>query len=140
MERTEKPPGSYVRGTLCAYCAKATNAGCRWSDTFDPVPGWRAARTLNSYVVYDCPEYLSDRYMNRDPDKLDTEGCIDLLQAMMTQLKDDYMDMPAMRRQIEAFIMNPFVSKLFFFCVPRDLVLRLRKEAKKHDERKKLKP
>ena len=141
-KRNGRPPGSSgpIRETRCIHCANATNRGCSWSDTFDPVDGWKATRTLNSFVVHECPEYVSDRYMCRDPEGLDTEGCINLVEAIMRLMKEDYMDMPEARRQIEAFIRNPLVSKLFFFCVPTDLIARLRKEAWVRDERKRVKP
>lgn len=139
-EKMLSDEASNTKETKCIYCAKATNSGCSWSADYDPVPGWKAKRTLNSFAVQECPEYVSDRHMNHDPEKLDTEGCIELLESMMKLMKEDYMDLPDARRQIEAFIRNPSVRKLFFFCEPADLIKLLRKEAAVRDERKKLKP
>lgn len=54
--------------TLCWRCKKATG-GCAWADCFYPVKGWRAkelslrikkGKTLKTFVVYTCPEYISD--------------------------------------------------------------------------------
>lgn len=56
--------------TLCWKCAKACG-GCSWSSrAHKPVTGWTAERRdlyiqnssvpVESYVVYDCPEYVSD--------------------------------------------------------------------------------
>ncbi len=56
--------------TLCWQCAKACG-GCSWSNkAHKPVEGWTAERRdlhiqnssvpVESYVVYDCPEYASD--------------------------------------------------------------------------------
>lgn len=56
--------------TLCWGCANATG-GCCWSDYWKhrPVPGWKAERndirinsglSAESYIVYECPEYVPD--------------------------------------------------------------------------------
>jgi hypothetical protein len=48
----------------CWTCKKAVN-GCIWSKRFDPVPGWKAEKTIitgngepyDSYKISYCPEY-----------------------------------------------------------------------------------
>lgn len=55
--------------TLCWYCKNAAG-GCRWSDGFRPVPGWKAVATviyssrndegIKSHLVLDCPEFVKD--------------------------------------------------------------------------------
>lgn len=64
--------------TICWHCQNAVpdldgRRGCPWSRSFQPVPGWDAARTdlmayrgvgkwisLGSYLVRSCPLYVSD--------------------------------------------------------------------------------
>lgn len=55
--------------TLCWDCAKAVKK-CSWSRAFKPVKGWEATpsrlkigngKTVDSYIVHKCPEYVSDR-------------------------------------------------------------------------------
>lgn len=121
--------------TLCSTCGKACNSGCAWSDEFDPVPGWKAVRTLNSYYVLDCPEYVSDVGVRRDAQSMDTEGCIQLMEAMMRMARDDYLTMPKSRKAIERFILNPAAKHLIFFAVPEDVVRKLRREADEHDRK-----
>ena len=47
--------------TLCLDCANATNGGCNWSRSLIPVDGWTAYKDKVSYLVIDCPEFISDK-------------------------------------------------------------------------------
>lgn len=54
-------------GQLCWRCANACG-GCSWSKSFEPVTGWTAdpvsvfnhAGEVDSYRIYDCPEFVPD--------------------------------------------------------------------------------
>ena len=121
--------------TLCGYCGKACNDGCAWSERFDPVDGWNAVRTLNSYHVLDCPEFVSDVGKRRDAQSMDTEGCILLLKAVMRLMREDYISLAGARKPIERFIRNPNANNLFFFTTPEDVIRQLRKDAEEHDRK-----
>ena len=62
----------YKKSTLCWHCKNATGL-CSWSKRFIPVKGWKAikttinrengggyAYTYGSYIVLECPQYVSD--------------------------------------------------------------------------------
>ena len=68
------------QNTLCWHCQNSVPAkdpetgeyirGCNWSLNKSPVEGWRATRndlklqnnrTLESYIVHECPMYLEDQ-------------------------------------------------------------------------------
>jgi hypothetical protein len=55
-----------ISGSKCWDCAKY-NSGCSWAENFTPIEGWVATPTKNaygieSYTVYDCPEFVRDAY------------------------------------------------------------------------------
>lgn len=63
----EKPPQDWAEQP-CWTCRKYAG-GCCWSRELQPVPGWRATRTikfqgtcggLESYAIHECPEYEPD--------------------------------------------------------------------------------
>lgn len=114
--------------TLCSYCGNACNSGCSWSDSLEPVDGWEAVQNKNGYFVVDCPKFYIDDWRKRvNPDDLDTDGCLNLMEAFLTTLRNDYIEMPRSRRVIENFIRNPNVSALFFFAEPEEIIQRMRK-------------
>ena len=66
---------STKQATLCWDCQNAL-LGCEWSREFKPVKGWNAiptkiamsysadgtkeTRTIDSYLVYECPKFIKD--------------------------------------------------------------------------------
>lgn len=60
---------------MCWSCVRALpGRGCRWADSFKPVPGWNAEKTekrdannriITSYHISDCPLYLEGRYLEK---------------------------------------------------------------------------
>lgn len=56
-----------ISNTICWDCANATG-GCSWSKSLVPVEGWKAIKTkkqtVESYAVYDCPEFKRDAMGN----------------------------------------------------------------------------
>ena len=97
--------------TLCWCCRKAITGGCSWSRDFIPVEGWQAVRkdlkpvatqsgdrTIESYVVYQCPEYKCDcpmgsrvREYHAKPIE-DNEGALLLAAEIVKQAAHDYAD------------------------------------------------
>lgn len=59
--------GKYKR-TLCWDCANATNSGCSWSRSLDPVEGWTAVedemltnyKNKKTFFVIECPQFIPD--------------------------------------------------------------------------------
>lgn len=48
--------------TLCWDCGNACNGGCSWSRCLEPVKGWEAKKTADSYVVKHCPNFKRETY------------------------------------------------------------------------------
>ena len=126
--------------SMCCYCGNACNRGCSWSDDFTPVNGWEAVENKNGYFVVDCPEYISDKHMHDNPQELDTEGCINLIEAMINTMREDYLYMSRSRQAIERFIRRPHMRQIFFFADPEEIIMKLRMEAEEkrmEEERRK---
>lgn len=79
--------------SLCWDCANATG-GCSWSQSFEPVEGWKAEREENklgigeSYRVEECPLFKRD-----DPKvkkKYITKALTSLFEAVIAQAVTDY--------------------------------------------------
>ena len=91
--------------SLCWNC-KNCFGGCSWSESFEPVEGWNAKRTIikylntetPSFLVRDCPLFAPDdgerEYVNND-------GFQNLMVAIYKRAAQDYvllldrMDVPA---------------------------------------------
>lgn len=83
--------------TKCITCGNACG-GCSWSRDFTPVEGWFAAlqpvknhekqRTLESYLVMDCPEYTPDRRIR--PEDISNDSVHALAAAVVEQAIADY--------------------------------------------------
>lgn len=114
--------------SLCSFCGNACNMGCSWSESFIPVKGWTAGENKNGYFVIECPEFCSDKWMHENPDDLDTEGCVRLMEAFLREMREDYREQPRSRRSIENFLRNPHYRNLFWFCDPEDIIIQFRKE------------
>ena len=114
--------------TLCSFCGNACRNGCSWAEDFTPVEGWDAVQNKNGWFVRDCPEFCSDAWMRENPDDLDTEGCVRLMEAFLREMREDYREQPRSRRSIENFLRNPHYRNLFWFCDPEDIIGQFRKE------------
>ena len=114
--------------TLCSFCGNACNNGCIWAEELQPVDGWTAVENKNGFFVVDCPEFRSDDWMRKNSSQLDTEGCIRLLQELISSLRFDYIYYHKSRPVIERFLRNPRYRHLFFFADPEDIIDRFRRE------------
>ena len=119
---------NYGPESLCSFCGNACRNGCSWAEDFTPVPGWEAVENKNGWFVVDCPEYCSDEWMHEDASELDTEGCIRLLTAFISVLRDDYRYMYKSRPAIERYIRSDAGKSLLWFADPDDIIAQLRKE------------
>jgi predicted nucleic acid-binding Zn ribbon protein len=45
--------------TLCWTCQNACG-GCSWSRSFEPVEGWEAKPSADSFFVINCPQFIPD--------------------------------------------------------------------------------
>ena len=98
--------------TLCWTCEHAVG-GCSWADDQKPVQGWDAEETyvesagFHSYLVHGCPEYLDSKSVNRDPQSMDTQACVRLLQRAMEIARRDYITgNEDTRFEVEQFILD----------------------------------
>lgn len=56
---------NYENAQKCWTCKNACNGGCCWSDRFEPVPGWKAEKSVfwdcgqkvETYKIIECPLY-----------------------------------------------------------------------------------
>lgn len=128
---------------LCWECAKAYGA-CNWSEHFEPVPGWKAipvnprirkdgSRKPESYKILKCPEFVEEKTHNLDPKEMDMKGCYDLVEAMIVQMRRDYLKCPEkgtskvqQRKEIEQSIRVMYKNANF-------VIMHLRKEVAKRE-------
>ena len=59
---SKKQPTASKSDQICWLCKKATNSGCNWSKSFQPVDGWKAIPAETSsgsatYKIIYCPEF-----------------------------------------------------------------------------------
>ena len=108
-----------TKETLCVTCDKACRKGCSWADELIPVDGWTAEENKHGYLVIECPEYQKEDKRNRNPDDIDNDGLMNLLEAFMKCLRYDYVHgcgryrMRAENRMdIERFLRSKYGQKL----------------------------
>ena len=91
--------------SLCWNC-KNCFGGCSWSESFEPVEGWRAERTIiqhfntetPSFLVRNCPLFAPD---DGEREYIDNDGFQNLISAIYKRAAQDYvllldrMDVPA---------------------------------------------
>ena len=86
--------------TLCFSCTKACGHVCSWADEFEPVDGWCAVKTKNSYRVITCPYFDNDVITGEDGQRhtdrckhpsMDTQGMFNMLEAALHRTRDDYI-------------------------------------------------
>lgn len=126
---SEKDASGRIRSneSLCGFCGNACRNGCSWAENLEPVEGWTAIQNKNGYFIVECPEFCDDGWMRKNPEGLDTEGCLKLLEAMIKVMRQDYAYLPRCRQAIERFIRNPKFSAFFFFAEPEEIIRLLRK-------------
>jgi hypothetical protein len=140
--------------SLCFDCSKACVRGCSWADDYTPVDGWTAEKTRLGYLVLKCPEFTPDGEDRGRPKSFDNEGVTNLLEAVMTQTRNDYItgnglysmqtsskkyakkrywvsDNPkaANRRVIEKFLRSRYAKMMFFVEDPEKIITMLRRRA-----------
>lgn len=133
-------PHNVVFGTvesLCSYCGHACRKKCSWAEDFTPVEGWTAYQNKNGYFVVACPQFEKEKLASRIPERLDTDGCINLVEAMIRVMKSDYVDLPKARPGIERFIRNHDNNGLIFFADPEEIIAQLKKDANEADMKRK---
>lgn len=82
--------------SICWCCEKSCTAECSWSREFIPVDGWTAepwktANGVDSFLVRECPEFVKEIREGRDWQKLDNEGCVNLVERVMEVARFDYI-------------------------------------------------
>lgn len=74
--------------SLCAECNNAIG-GCSWSESFEPVKGWKAKRVDDTYSIIECPLYVPD---NGEPIKPhDDDAVRGLINAVVEMAVRDYI-------------------------------------------------
>ena len=117
--------------TICWDCQK-TCGGCSWSREFKPVEGWEAVETTDyagdkSFLVRKCPEFVREISRKRDADKLDTDGCLALIEKMLQTAKNDYIEgTDEMQHQIERFLKGKGASKIHMITDPDNVIKKLK--------------
>ena len=125
--------------TLCYQCGRACGKNkCSWSESFIPVPGWNVIydKGNDSYTVIDCPLFKDD--FGPKAKELDTEGCQELVAAMLKLLIKDYVAGVG-RKDIERFIRSKRFANMSN-TNPVWLIEKLREMAKREDEKKVVRP
>lgn len=138
--------------TICWDCSNACGNRCSWSKDLVPVDGWTVEETSTGVRVTACPQFRRDSAISKkDPDELDTDGCIELLKAAGRLMYTDYISgegvykydrhmpetimetMKKNRREIERFILSDCGRKMLMITNPESVVHELRRLAEIHD-------
>lgn len=88
--------GKYAtKDSLCWHCSRATDSTCPWSDSFTPVDGWDADKSVikghygaDTFFVRGCPMFAQ-----YDPNEFDDAGVEKLFDAVMARAGRDYLDL-----------------------------------------------
>ena len=123
---------------LCEKCAKACG-GCNWSDELKPVEGWDAEETVlassntNSLFIRGCPEFVRGTRDDKRRIEMDTNGFLLLLEAMMRQIRYDYVHGTIHEKtSIENFLRGEDARKMLQLTDTEGVILGLRELAKQH--------
>ena len=126
--------------TICWECAKACG-GCSWSVNFTPVEGWTAENTVNaagvkSYIVQECPEYVKEKRENRDPEMLDTQRCVEMIERLLEVTRIDYIKgNNKTQKEIESFLRGKGAAKVHMIQDPEAVIAMLKKASIQHRKR-----
>ncbi len=84
-----------LKDSLCWHCSRATDGSCSWSNSFIPVDGWDAEKSVikghysaDTFFVKGCP--LFAKY---EPPVMDDIGVEKLSDAVMARAGRDYLDL-----------------------------------------------
>jgi len=80
--------------TICWDCKNAMSGGCSWADpeVAEPVAGWVATKTKDSYIVHACPKfdrcgYGCGRYRTADDYILALEIALQQRKVQLAKMK-----------------------------------------------------
>ena len=127
--------------SLCWRC-KNCFGGCSWSESFEPVEGWRAERTIiqhfnaetPSFLVRDCPRFAVD---DGEREYVDNDGFQNLMEAIYKRAAQDYvllldrMDVPAYDPNGIAKGKIKYQLSEIENLLPRSLTDKIKRERKK---------
>ena len=130
--------------SLCWRC-KNCFGGCSWSESFEPVEGWRAERTTieyfntetPSFLVRDCPLFAVD---DGEREYIDNDGFQNLMEAIYKRAAQDYvllldrMDVPAYDPNGIAKSKIKYQLSEIENLLPRWLTDKIKRERKKENE------
>lgn len=122
--------------TLCWKCGNACTKGCSWAEKLEPVDGWDAAyspvktgwgETIDSYIVFGCPEYKQDARIRAKDMSMD--GVINLMEACIDLARKDYiLGKAEERHKIRDFFVDIAPNS------SRTILKKLAKQAEEHDD------
>ena len=130
--------------SLCWRC-KNCFGGCSWSESFEPVEGWRAERTIiqhfnaetPSFLVRDCPLFAVD---DGEREYVSDDGFHNLMIAIYKRAAQDYvllldrMDEPAYDPDGIAKSKIKYQLSEIENLLPRWLTDKIKRERKKEIE------
>ena len=130
--------------SLCWRC-KNCFGGCSWSESFEPVEGWRAERTIiqhfntetPSFLVRDCPLFAAD---DGEREYVSDDGFHNLMVAIYKRAAQDYillldrMDVPAYDPDGIAKSKIKYQLSEIENLLPRWLTDKIKRERKKEIE------
>ena len=130
--------------SLCWRC-KNCFGGCSWSESFGPVEGWNAERTIiqhfnaetPSFLVRDCPRFAPD---DGEREYVSDDGFHNLMVAIYKRAAQDYillldrMDVPAYDPDGIAKSKIKYQLSEIENLLPRWLTDKIKRERKKEIE------
>ena len=130
--------------SLCWRC-KNCFGGCSWSESFEPVEGWSAERTLikhfnvetPSFLVRACPLFAVD---DGEREYIDSDGFQNLMEAIYKRAAQDYvllldrLDVPAYDPDGIAKSKIKYQLSEIENLLPRWLTDKIKRERKKEIE------
>ena len=130
--------------SLCWRC-KNCFGGCSWSESFEPVEGWRAERTIiqhfnaetPSFLVRNCPLFAAD---DGEREYVSDDGFHNLMVAIYKRAAQDYillldrMDVPAYDPDGIAKSKIKYQLSEIENLLPRWLTDKIKRERKKEIE------
>ena len=130
--------------SLCWSC-KNCFGGCSWAESFEPVEGWRAERTIikyfntkiPSFLVRDCPRFAVD---DGEREYVSDDGFHNLMVAIYKRAAQDYvllldrMDEPAYDPDGIAKSKIKYQLSEIENLLPRWLTDKIKRERKKEIE------
>lgn len=142
--------------TKCIWCALSCVNQCSWANEQEPVEGWVAEKNPRGYSVIECPLFIKDTIETIKPTKLHDRGTMNLLEALVTQMSQDYVtghgpyddynnarkrelrkskaEIRGMNRKaIEKWLYGPIAGKLLQLSDTDEVVRGLRKMSRQYE-------